>query len=100
VQKAVHRVQPAEQVFALDGGGAREIGFESVNVDLIYGLPLQTPESFRRTLEQVASCAPTASRSMPTRTCRALQAAAPHHRGRAARAQPTSWRCCRTRSTC
>ena len=52
VQKAVHRVQPAEQVFALVQA-AREIGFESVNVDLIYGPPLQTPESFRHTLEQV-----------------------------------------------
>jgi oxygen-independent coproporphyrinogen III oxidase len=57
VQKAVHRVQPAEQVFALVEA-AREIGFESVNVDLIYGLPLQTPESFRRTLEQVRTLRP------------------------------------------
>jgi oxygen-independent coproporphyrinogen III oxidase len=52
VQKAVHRIQPAEQVFALVDA-ARTIGFESINVDLIYGLPQQTPESFDRTLEQV-----------------------------------------------
>ncbi|MEY4258296.1 MAG: oxygen-independent coproporphyrinogen oxidase, partial [Pseudomonadota bacterium] len=45
VQKAVHRVQPAEQVFELVAA-ARRIGFESLNVDLIYGLPLQTTESF------------------------------------------------------
>ena len=57
VQKAVHRVQPAEQVFALVAA-ARRIGFESVNVDLIYGLPLQTPESFARTLAQVAQLRP------------------------------------------
>lgn len=57
VQKAVHRVQPAEQVFALVDA-ARKIGFESVNVDLIYGLPLQTPESFRHTLEQVKTLRP------------------------------------------
>ena len=57
VQKAVHRVQPAEQVFALVQA-AREIGFESINVDLIYGLPLQTPESFRHTLEQVKALRP------------------------------------------
>jgi oxygen-independent coproporphyrinogen III oxidase len=57
VQKAVHRVQPAEQVFALVEA-ARQMGFESVNVDLIYGLPLQTPESFRRTLEQVQTLRP------------------------------------------
>jgi oxygen-independent coproporphyrinogen-3 oxidase len=52
VQKAVHRIQPAAQVFALMEQ-ARTIGFDSVNVDLIYGLPRQTPESFARTLAQV-----------------------------------------------
>jgi oxygen-independent coproporphyrinogen-3 oxidase len=52
VQKAVHRVQPAEQVFALIET-ARAKGFESINIDLIYGLPRQSPESFDRTLEQV-----------------------------------------------
>jgi oxygen-independent coproporphyrinogen-3 oxidase len=57
VQKAVHRVQPAEQVFALVEA-SRRIGFESVNVDLIYGLPLQTPESFSRTLAQVNQLRP------------------------------------------
>ena len=57
VQKAVHRVQPAEQVFALMAA-ARQQGFESINVDLIYGLPLQTPESFDRTLAQVAELKP------------------------------------------
>jgi oxygen-independent coproporphyrinogen-3 oxidase len=57
VQKAVHRVQPAEQVFALVEA-ARARGFESINVDLIYGLPLQTPESFDRTLAQVNQLRP------------------------------------------
>jgi oxygen-independent coproporphyrinogen-3 oxidase len=57
VQKAVHRVQPAEQVFALVES-ARTIGFDSINVDLIYGLPRQTPESFDRTLAQVAHLRP------------------------------------------
>ncbi len=57
VQRAVHRVQPAEQVFALVEA-ARTLGFESVNVDLIYGLPLQTPESFDRTLSQVTQLRP------------------------------------------
>ncbi len=50
VQRAVHRIEPAEQVFAIVAA-AREIGFESVNVDLIDRLPQQTPVSFRRTLE-------------------------------------------------
>ena len=57
VQKAVHRVQPAEQVIQLIHA-ARRIGFESINVDLIYGLPKQTPESFDRTLAQVAELRP------------------------------------------
>ena len=57
VQKAVHRVQPVEQVFELVQA-SRSLGFESVNVDLIYGLPLQTPESFDRTLAQVNALRP------------------------------------------
>jgi len=57
VQKAVHRIQPAEQVFALVEA-AHRLNFESVNVDLIYGLPKQTPESFARTLAQVAQLKP------------------------------------------
>ena len=57
VQKAVHRVQPAEQVFALVES-ARAIGFDSINVDLIYGLPKQTPDSFDRTLAQVNELRP------------------------------------------
>ena len=57
VQKAVHRIQPAEKVFALVDA-ARRIGFESINADLIYGLPKQTPESFERTLAQVSELRP------------------------------------------
>lgn len=57
VQKAVHRIQPAEQVFALVET-AHRLNFESVNVDLIYGLPKQTPESFARTLARVTQLKP------------------------------------------
>ncbi len=57
VQKAVHRIQPAEQVFKLVEQ-ARAIGFDSINMDLIYGLPKQTPESFARTLAQVNELRP------------------------------------------
>jgi oxygen-independent coproporphyrinogen-3 oxidase len=53
----VHRIQPAEQVFDLVAA-SRELGFESVNVDLIYGLPMQTPETFERTLAQVVTLRP------------------------------------------
>lgn len=57
VQKAVNRIQSygdTEAVFA----AARRHGFESISVDLIYGLPLQTVERFRRTLEQVVTLSP------------------------------------------
>ena len=57
VQKAVHRIQPAEQVFELVKA-ARERHFESINVDLIYGLPMQSPESFDRTLAQINELGP------------------------------------------
>ncbi|MCR5882437.1 oxygen-independent coproporphyrinogen III oxidase [Rhizobacter sp. J219] len=57
VQKAVHRVQPYESVRALVEA-ARDIGFESINVDLIYGLPRQSPLSFAKTVEQVNALRP------------------------------------------
>ena len=57
VQKAVHRIQETSQVFALVEA-ARRLTFESINIDLIYGLPLQTPESFERTLAQVRALRP------------------------------------------
>src|SRR5690606_34432973 len=57
VQQAVHRVQPYEQVAELMAA-ARKEGFESINMDLIYGLPKQTLQSFQRTLTQVLALAP------------------------------------------
>jgi len=57
VQLAVHRVQPFEMVSELMAE-ARALNFASVNADLIYGLPRQTPESFRRTIDQVAALRP------------------------------------------
>ncbi|MFT3857135.1 MAG: oxygen-independent coproporphyrinogen III oxidase [Aquabacterium sp.] len=57
VQQAVHRVQPFEQVATLMQA-ARAEGFESINMDLIYGLPKQSTASFQRTLSQVLSLRP------------------------------------------
>ncbi len=57
VQKAVNRVVPAEQLRRVMGW-LREADFASVNVDLICGLPLQTPERFRTTLELVQELRP------------------------------------------
>ncbi|MDN5045505.1 oxygen-independent coproporphyrinogen III oxidase [Aliarcobacter butzleri] len=52
VQKTIHRIQPFEltqNVIKI----AREAGIHSINTDLIYGLPYQTRESFKKTLEQM-----------------------------------------------
>ncbi|MDO9003390.1 MAG: oxygen-independent coproporphyrinogen III oxidase [Aquabacterium sp.] len=57
VQAAVHRLQPFESVRDLMES-ARSLGYGSINMDLIYGLPKQTPESFARTLGQVAQLRP------------------------------------------
>jgi oxygen-independent coproporphyrinogen-3 oxidase len=57
VQKAVHRIQPYESVRELMHA-ARAIGYESINTDLIYGLPLQTAASFARTVDQIAALRP------------------------------------------
>src|SRR6185369_14923777 len=57
VQQAVHRVQPRELTENCIRD-LRALGFESINVDLIYGLPFQTVESFERTLEQVLEINP------------------------------------------
>lgn len=57
VQQAVHRIQPADQVFSLMET-ARALGFKSVNVDLIYGLPKQTPQSFEKTIQTTIALRP------------------------------------------
>ncbi len=57
VQKAVHREQPLDETLAvLDE--ARRLGFRSTNMDLMYGLPLQTVDSFSATLEAVIAARP------------------------------------------
>ncbi len=50
VQRLINRIQPVEMTRDLTNI-AREVGFESVNYDLIYGLPGQTPEKMRRAAE-------------------------------------------------
>jgi oxygen-independent coproporphyrinogen-3 oxidase len=57
VQRAINRIQSEEETRALITA-TRAAGFASVNVDLIYGLPRQTPESFRNTLDRVAELRP------------------------------------------
>lgn len=57
VQKAVHRIQPYEQVAELVKEARRQ-KFESLNMDLIYGLPKQTADTFSHTLDQVIAIKP------------------------------------------
>ncbi len=57
VQQAVHRVQPYEVTRDLIAA-ARQLGFDSINVDLIYGLPHQTADSFAHTVEQIVGLSP------------------------------------------
>ena len=57
VQTAVHRIQPRE-LTAQAIEWARAAGFQSVNLDLIYGLPYQTVETFDATLEEIIKLAP------------------------------------------
>lgn len=57
VQKGVHRVQPAEQVIALIAA-VRQRDFSSICIDLMYGLPRQTTDSFDRTVAQVIELRP------------------------------------------
>jgi len=57
VQRAIHRIQPYELTRDLLLA-ARELGFDSINVDLIYGLPYQSPERFAHTVDQILELAP------------------------------------------
>lgn len=57
VQKAVHRVQPYQDVARLVGL-CQKLAFNSVNVDLIYGLPHQTLETMKQTIQRVVALRP------------------------------------------
>lgn len=57
VQKAVNRIQPEEETLEILHA-ARAHGFKSINMDLIYGLPFQTVESFAHTLDRIISYGP------------------------------------------
>ncbi len=57
VQKAVNRIQSEEQTFSVLEA-ARAEGFRSTNIDLIYGLPLQTVTTFAKTLDTIMAAEP------------------------------------------
>lgn len=57
VQKAVNRIQDTEATLQMIEG-SRKLGFNSVSIDLIYGLPLQTVASFSNTIDTVVGARP------------------------------------------
>jgi oxygen-independent coproporphyrinogen III oxidase len=57
VQKAINRIQPREQTEEVFRA-LRGAGFSSISVDLIYGLPLQTVDSFSKTIDEVLALKP------------------------------------------
>jgi len=57
VQKAINRIQPRVLTESLVDEAER-LGFHSLNLDLIVGLPLQTPRGFGETLDQVIAMTP------------------------------------------
>ncbi|MFJ5300436.1 oxygen-independent coproporphyrinogen III oxidase [Pseudomonas sp. NPDC088368] len=57
VQRAINRLQSLDETRAIVEA-ARTLQFRSVNIDLIYGLPLQTPDGFARTVDEVIALQP------------------------------------------
>lgn len=57
VQRAVNRLQSLEETRAVIEA-ARTLQFRSINIDLIYGLPKQTPDNFARTVDEVINLQP------------------------------------------
>jgi oxygen-independent coproporphyrinogen-3 oxidase len=57
VQKAVNRIQP-EDITRKVVTWVRELGFQSINLDLIYGLPFQTVDSFADTVDKIIDISP------------------------------------------
>jgi len=58
VQKAVNRLQPMDEQVVPIYESLRKEGFHGINMDLIYGLPHQTPVSFEKTVEAIISLCP------------------------------------------
>ncbi|SEI79045.1 oxygen-independent coproporphyrinogen III oxidase [Pseudomonas sp. NFR16] len=89
VQRAINRLQSLEETRAIVEA-ARTLQFRSVNVDLIYGLPLQTPDGFARTVDEVIALQPDRlsvfnyahlpERFMPQRRIDTAQLPGPEHK--------------------
>ena len=67
VQEAVNRIQSYEQTRDAGRCTPAALGFRSLNIDLIYGLPYQTEDGFQQTLDQVVGAASRAGRRLLVR---------------------------------
>ena len=57
VQKAINRIQPEDMTRKVVGW-VRGLGYESINLDLIYGLPFQTVDTFAETVDKIIDISP------------------------------------------
>ena len=57
VQEAINRIQPYNETKKIFDD-ARNLGFESINVDLVYGLPYQTKDTFTKTIDMIVGLNP------------------------------------------
>lgn len=57
VQKAINRIQPLEMTSSIMNA-CKNVGAKSINIDLIYGLPLQTVKTFNKTLDAIIELSP------------------------------------------
>ena len=57
VQKTINRIQPFENLKEVTDQ-SRELGYESISYDLVYGLPFQTKESIENTVKQIITLKP------------------------------------------
>ncbi len=57
VQKAINRIQPEDMTRKVVNW-VRELGFKSINLDLIYGLPFQTVDTFAETVDKIIDISP------------------------------------------
>lgn len=69
VQKAVNRIQPPQRNKEAVSW-LRESGINNINIDLMYGLPLQTIKTFEKTIEDALELEPARIALLDTPTCR------------------------------
>lgn len=98
VQRAVNRLQSLEETRAVIDA-ARTLQFRSINIDLIYGLPKQTPSISPTRWPKSSACNPTACPYSTMPTCRNASCPSDGSTAKTCRLPPSSCRCCRKPSS-